>query len=189
MGFTVPAVHYSALATLPPGLTTSKSQQSFKHTTTIQFKLNQIFKKFINNDIHNQLIGPSKPVLQSPETIEKENDNLLTVVKNPNNNNSGNRTITGQESLKVGSSLIEPSERIPFTEPYDSIPTKKEKYPLELSAYHKHCIHQQKYIAQKQYQHEPSSSLSRPNPSSIKTYRSNLPNYQLQKSVRTIHKK
>jgi hypothetical protein len=180
MVFTAPAVHYSALATLPPELTTSKSQQSFKRTPSIQFKLSQIFKRLLNNDML------PKPAVHSPTITEKRNDiDPSTIIKKPNNNNSGGNvtTSTGQESPKSIPSLIEPLERLPFTEPYFAISPKKEKFSFELSAYHKHCIHQQKYVGQKQYAHQSLTKNSQPQLSTIKEHRSNLPNYRLKNSV------
>jgi hypothetical protein len=194
MGFTAPAVHYSALATLPPELTSSKTQQSIKHTASVPSKLSQIFKKLLNNEhaitteIKEQIQSP-KTTVRLSETVEKGNDTSI-VVKNPNNN-SGNRTSIGQESPRSMPLLIEPLERLPFTESYFSIAPKNKKFPFELSAYHKHCIRQQKFIDQKQYQHDFSSikqiktaqlnsSLSSP----IKENRSDLTNCRLQNSVR-----
>ncbi|CAF0896572.1 unnamed protein product [Rotaria sordida] len=199
MVFTAPAIHYSALATLPPELTSSKSHQSIKHTASVRFKMSRIFKKLINNDIHNEhtIRTNIKEHIELPkidvhlsETIEHDNDpSISTVVKNPNNSNSDNQTLTEQESPRSMPSLIESFERLPFTEPYFSISPKNEKFPFELSAYHKHCIHQEKYIDQKQYHHESSSikqtKFSQHNPSistSVKEYRSNLANCRLQNS-------
>jgi len=173
MGFIAPAVHYSALATLPPELTSSKSQHIITHTASIRVKLSEIFKKLLNNGIHNEQIQLPKTTVCLPETIEKEND-ISAVV-------SGNRT-----SPKSMPSLIEPLERLPFTEPYFSTAPKNEKIPFELSAYHKHCIHQQKYIDQKQY-HPPIKQLKTVQPNSIRENRSDSTNYQLKNSVRTIH--
>lgn len=191
MGFTAPAVHYSALATLPPELTSSKSQHSITQTTSIRVVLGQILKKLLNNEqtITTELL--KTPVCVS-ETIQKGNDTSL-VLKNPNNNNSGNQISIGQELPKSIPSLMEPLERLPFTEPYFSGGSKNEKFPFELSTYHKHCILQQKYIDQKQFHHplkqiktsQPNSSLS----SFIKENCSNLANYRLKNSVRNIHKK
>jgi len=198
MGFIVPAVHYSALATLPPERTSSKSQQSIKNTANIRVKLNQIFKKLLNNEhtittANEEQIELLKTTVRSPETIEKGND-ISTIVKNPNNN-SGNRISIGQESPRSMPSLIEPLERLPFSEPYVSIVPKNEKFPFELSAYHKHCIRQQKYVDQKQYHHEPSSikptKISQPNSSlssSIEENHSDLVNYRLQNLVRHVQK-
>ncbi|CAF2396618.1 unnamed protein product [Rotaria sp. Silwood2] len=190
MVFIAPAVHYSALATLPPELTSSKSHQSIKHTASIRFKMNRIFKKLLNNDIHNEHIQLPKTDVHLSETIEHNNDaSISTVVKNPNNSNNDNRTLAEQESRRSMPSLSEPFERLPFTEPYFSISPKTEKFPFELSAYHKHCIHQQKYIDQKQYHHESSltkqTKFSQQNPSistSIKQHRSDLVNCRLQDS-------
>ncbi|CAF3588244.1 unnamed protein product [Adineta steineri] len=172
-----PAVHYSALATLPPEQTLSKSQQSLKHTTNIRFKLSRIFNRFLNNDqtctteIDKHVQLPSKSDFWQSETIMKENDNNTSLhVKNPNNNNSDHRTAN------------EPFERLPFSEPYFSVSPKNDKLPhFELSAYHKHCIHQQKYIHQKQYhpgstfiKQSKNSQLNSPISSSNKEYRSDL---------------
>jgi hypothetical protein len=177
MGFTAPAVHYSALATLPPELTSSKSQQSIRHNASIRFKLNQIFKKLLNNDLHNEqtITTEIEEQIRLSKTKEKENE-TSTILKNPSNNNSGNRISTGQESPRSMPSLIEPFERLPFTEPYFSKAPKHEKFPFELSAYHKHCTRQQKYLDQKQYHHEPSSPSAKDN-------RSDSANYRLQNSV------
>lgn len=178
MGFTVPAVHYSALATLPPELTTSKSQHSIKHTANVRFKLSQIFKKLLNDDIPNKqtISTETKKQIQLPEITEKEND-TSTVIKNPANNNSGHRTFIGQGPPRSTPSSIEPLERLPFSEPYFSITPKNEQIPFELSAYHKHCIRQEKYIDQKQYH---------PESSSIKENCSDLTNYRSQKLVSMI---
>jgi hypothetical protein len=169
MGFTVPAVHYSALATLPPELTTSKSQHSIPNTASVRFKLSQIFKKLLNDDIHSKQTMEKQ--IQLPEISEKENDTSI-VIKNPANNNSGHRTSIGQGLPKSTSSSAEPLERLPFTEPYFSMTPKNEQIPFELSTYHKNCIRQEKYIDQKQ-------ELS----SSMKENRSDLTNYRLQKLV------
>ncbi|CAF0931985.1 unnamed protein product [Rotaria sp. Silwood1] len=199
MVFTAPTVHYSALATLPPELTSSKSHQSIKHTASVRFKMNRIFKKLLHNDIHNEhtIRTEIKEHNQLPksdvhlsETIEYNNDAYIsTAVKNPNNSNTDNRTLTEQESPRSMPSLIEPFERLPFTEPYFSISPKNEKFPFELSTYHKRCIHQEKYIDQKQYNCESSSikqtKFLQRNPSistSIKQARSDLINRQLQNS-------
>jgi hypothetical protein len=180
MVFTAPAVHYSALATLPPEPTASKSQQSINHTGNVRFKLNRIFKRLLNNDIQNEHIITTelaKSTLHLTEVTEKENkDDTSIIVKSPNNNNSGHRVSIGQESPKSLSSSIEPLERLPFTEPYFS---KTEKYPFELSTYHKRCIHQQKYINQKQ------TAVSRPN-SSLKEHWSDLATCRLQNLVRDV---
>ncbi|CAF1452051.1 unnamed protein product [Adineta steineri] len=172
-----PAVHYSALATLPPEQTLSRSQQSLKHTTNIRFKLNRIFNRFLNNDqtntieIDKHVQLPSKSDFWQSETIMKENNNNTSLhVKNPNNNNSDHRTAN------------EPFERLPFSEPYFSVSPKNDKLPhFELSAYHKHCIHQQKYIDQKQYhpgstfiKQRKISQLNSSISSSIKEHRSDL---------------
>ena len=144
MGFTVPAVHYSALATQPPELTTSKSQHSISNTTNVRFKLNEIFKKLFNDDNHSKPtipIGTDKQI-QLLEITEKENDTSI-VIKSPANNNSGHRTLIGQVSPRSPSSSIEPLERLPFTEPYFSSASKSEQIPFELSAYHKNCTRQE----------------------------------------------
>ncbi len=171
MGFTVPAVHYSALATQPPELATSKSQHSITTTANVRFKLSEIFKKLLNDDNHSKPtipIGTDKQI-QLPEITEKDNDTSI-VIKNPANNNSGHRTSIGQVSLRSPSSSIEPLERLPFTEPYFSSTPKSGQIPFELSAYHKNCIRQEK--------HNPDefSSFNKEN-------RSNLANYRLQKLV------
>ena len=199
MVFIAPAVHYSALATLPPELTLAKSQQSIKHTASIRFNLSRIFKRLLTHDIHNEHtitteieehVQLPKIALRLSETTEKENDNnTSTFVKNPNNNNSGSGISTGQELTRSMPSLIKPFERLPFTEPYCSISSKTDKFPhFELSAYHKHCIHQQKYIDQKQYHHESSMKQIKNSQlnSSIKEHRSDLVKSCLQNLVRKV---
>lgn len=190
MGFTVPAVQYSALATLPPELTSSKSQHSIAHTTNVRVILNQILKKLLNNNnniIHNEQTITTElynkiPVDLSENIDNKEND-VSIVSKTPNDNSSGHQISIEKEPMKsIPSSLIEPLERLPFSEPYLS---KPRRIPLELSTYHKHCIHQEKYIDQKQYhpllkQIKPNSSLS----SYIKENCSNLANFRLKNSVK-----
>jgi len=195
MVFMAPAVHYSALEP-----TLSRSQQSIKHTASIRFKLSRIFKRLLSQDIHNEHkitteieehIQLPKITLHLTENKEKDNDNNTSiVVKNPNTNNSGTGISTGQESTRSMPSLIDTLERVPFTEPYFSITPKNEKFPhFELSAYHKHCIHQQKYIDQKQYHHDSSIKSSPLNPSlssSFKDHRSDLVNCHLQNLVRQV---
>ena len=192
MGFTVPAVHYSALATLPPELTSSKSQYSINNTPTVRVLLSELFKKLLNNNnIHNEIkeqIQLSTTSAHLSENIDKEN-NIGSVIKNPNNNNSGNQIPITEESSKSIPILIESSERLPFTEPYCSLKPKTEKIPFELSTYHKHCIRQQKYIEQKQY-HSPikqikTSSQSNTFRTSIKQNPKELINHQLKRSVRS----
>ena len=161
MGLTVPAVHYSALASLPPDFASSISQ----HTPSLRLKLNQIFKKLLNHDLHHEQT-------MATETIEEKENGQSVVLNNPNNNNSDERTFLTQTSTK---SLNEPSERLPFTEPYLTTP-KIEQPPFESSLYHKHCLRQEKFIDQKR-QH--------PEPSYVKNTRTNFKNNPYTKSVRT----
>lgn len=143
MGLTVPAVHYSALASLPPDYASSISQ----HTPNFRLKLNQLFKKLLSHEIHH-------------ESIEGNENDQSIVLDNPNNNNSDNRTLTESRNAL--------SERLPFTEPYVSIP-KIEQTPLESSVYHKHCIRQEKFIDQKRHHFEPSYVKNHPFIKSVRT--------------------
>lgn len=152
MGLTVPAVHYSALASLPPDFVSSISQQCIQYTPNVRLKLNQIFKKLLNHDPH------SEPTIISSEMIEEKENN-------PNNNNSDDRPFLSQTSTKSSSSGNELLERLPFTEPYFST-MKTEQTPSELSIYHKHCIQQEKFIDQKH--HQPDSSHIKSNRSILR---------------------
>ena len=146
MGLTVPAVHYSALASLPPDIVSSINQQ---HTPNIRLKLNQIFQKLLNHDHH------TKPRNITTETIEEKENDPSIVLNNPNNNNSDDRTVSIQTSTKSVPSSVESLERLPFTEPYFST-IKTEQAPSELSIYHKHCVRQEKFIDQKRHHVESS---------------------------------
>ena len=95
MGFTVPAVHYSALATLLPELTNSKSQHSIEHKANVRFKLNQIFKKLLSND--QQMIPTKTEERTQLSDSTDDEDRPALMVKNPSNKNSGNRTFTEQK--------------------------------------------------------------------------------------------
>lgn len=119
MGFTAPAIHYSALSTLPLDLSAAKSS----HSTNIQSKINHLLTKFLSSDIsHGQVIET-----KSPE-IKESNPSPTIINENPNNNNS-------EHQVSTPTSV----ERLPFTEPYVSTTPKIEKRTFEFSSYHKHC--------------------------------------------------
>ena len=155
MVFTAPAVHYSALATQPPDLKLSKSQQSIRYATNVQFQLSRILKRWLYND-HSTRKVPGEHIHLSKNTppvprIEGE--------RNPNNNNSEHKTNTQQESINSLRSFIEPDERVPFTEPYTSMLLKDDKSSrTELSTYHKLCNSPEKDTEQTKC-HSTSSSI------------------------------
>ncbi|CAF1921973.1 unnamed protein product [Rotaria magnacalcarata] len=149
-----PVFHRATLTTIPLELTSSKSRQSIKHIDSVRCKMSRIFKKILNNDTHNDTTIRSeikeplqlpKPDIHLSETTTYNNDtNKSTLVENPDNDKSGN--------------TLESCERLPFTEPYFSLSSNDENFPFELSTYHKHCIHQEKHIDQKQYHREALSA-------------------------------
>ncbi|CAF0901738.1 unnamed protein product [Adineta ricciae] len=160
MVFTAPAVHYSALATQPPDLKLSKSQQSIRYATNVRFRLSRILQRWFYNDHstraaleeHIHLSESTSPVSQTEGK------------GNPNNNNSEHKTNTQQESTKSVRSCIEPDERVPFTEPYTSMLLKDDKSPrMELPIYHRQCNSSERDTEQMKYRNsvEPQHSSNR----------------------------
>ena len=182
MVFTAPAVHYSALATLPLELPSSKCHHSTKQTDNIRLKLNRIFKKILDKDTHHEQTTENEinneKILYSSITDEKhDDDNILTIVKKSTND------ITKQETQECVRSLTEPFECLPFTESYNS---KTDKFPLDLPTYHKNCIHQQKSLDYKQDQDQSSSSITtiQLNRFPLKSIKQYFDNHQLENFVR-----
>ncbi|CAF3379828.1 unnamed protein product [Rotaria socialis] len=150
MALHTPAFHRATLTTIPLELTSSKSRQSIKHIGSVRCKMSRIFKKMLNSDtaIRSEIKEPlqlPKPNIHLSETTADNNDtNTSTLVENPENDKSSNN--------------LEPFERLPFTEPCFSLSSNDENVPVELSTYHKHCIHQEKHMDKNQYHHEALSA-------------------------------
>ena len=106
MVFTAPAIHYSALTTMPPLLTPTKSHHSIKSSATVRLKLNQLFKKRLNNDINNQHIINNDinntmklPVSDSHKTKIIEQDRFHSKLMNDNDLNNHDEPIDSEKKL------------------------------------------------------------------------------------------
>lgn len=168
MVFTAPAVHYSALATTPPKFDASNGQPLIKW--------NQIIKRFFRSD-DRQLI---ETTAGSSVVKHWSNQTDLSIAKPYST--QADRVET--EASKVSSTLIEPSERLPFSGPPLSPSTNNERESPKLSAYHRHCTRQENFIHQKHYSSTGNYSDPSDSPASGKESFSNLVSYRLQNSVR-----
>ena len=174
MVFTAPAVHYSALATTPPKVDASNSQPLIKW--------NQIIKRFFRSD-DRQL---SETTAGSSEMKHWSNETDLSIVK-PCSTHADQTTLSDRvetEAPKIPSTLVGPTERLPFSGPYLSSAPNNERESSKLSSYHRHCTRQEKFVHQKQYPSTTNYSDPSDSPTAGKESSSNFVSYRLQNSVR-----
>ena len=187
MVFTAPAVHYSALATIPPRTSAPSSQPLIKW--------NQIIKRFFRSDDHPKpIIDDDRPLLKaktsSPRHPHFNDETDFSIIKQNFAHADAQATVDHLETKlpNVSSSPIEPRERLPFSGPHLSPSSNNEQESTKLSAYHRHCTRQEKFIRQKQYP-PLLSNANRFDPSDLPRFRdestSNFASYRLQNSVRT----
>jgi hypothetical protein len=174
MVFVAPAVHYSALTTVLAEPSTWKSQATIPHTASVRHKLNQMFKRLLHSDDLHERATFSKREQPTPfSTTKSHSDRKTDEARMDDLTSMGKKVISDHQHTSVEevsttsvSALMGPLERLPFTEPYFSVTSNNENHPFDLSAYHKHCIHQENFIARKQYHpqtssaHEHSSTLT-----------------------------
>ena len=167
MAFVAPAVHYSALTTVLAEPSTWKSLATTSHTTNVRHKLSQVFKRLLHSDDLHERATFSKREQSTPfptatthvdRKADGENVDDLTSTGKKVISDPQHTSVEKVSTASACAALMGPLERLPFTEPYITETSNNENHPLDLSAYHKHCIHQESFIARKQYHSQASSA-------------------------------